>query len=94
MQPFVAVIVLAAVIASRKTQMPVAPVSANEFTLIVAAYAVALTISAIAIATIGAPEAQHNRNLRQPFFVAIAARASNFAWMNPTLTKLTTVYQS
>ena len=38
-QPFVAVFVLAAVIASRKTQMPGAPGSSSELTVIVAACA-------------------------------------------------------
>jgi hypothetical protein len=37
--PFVAVMLLAAVIASRRTQTPGAPVSANESTVIVAARA-------------------------------------------------------
>jgi len=49
-QPFVALMVLAAVIASRRTQMPGAPVSASELTVIVVARAAVLSASAKATA--------------------------------------------
>src|SRR6516165_9625127 len=45
-QPFVAVLVFAAVIASRKAQIPFAPGSASELTTIVAAPAAVLSVSA------------------------------------------------
>jgi hypothetical protein len=44
-QPFVAVIVFAAVIASRKAQIPAAPGSASELTTILAARASVLSVS-------------------------------------------------
>jgi hypothetical protein len=55
-QPFIAVIVFAAVIASRNTQMPGAPVSASELTVIAAAPADVLNASA-KVTTIGATSA-------------------------------------
>ena len=57
-QPFVAVSVFAAVIASRRTQMPGAPVSASEVTAIVAARAVVLKVSAKATAIAAASTAR------------------------------------
>jgi hypothetical protein len=96
MHSFALVFVLAALIASRSVQMCGASVSLSKFTVIVAAYAVALTTNAtpIAIAAAGTPATRHTRNLRQASFVAIATRASNFAWMTPTSTKSTKFYQS
>jgi hypothetical protein len=58
MHPFVAAIVLAAVIASRKTHMPAAPVSASELTVIVAACAAVLKVSAKATAIAAASTAR------------------------------------
>jgi hypothetical protein len=60
-QPLVAVIVFAAVIASRKTQMPGAPISASESTVIVAACTVALSIN-VSAATIPAAKVLHILN--------------------------------
>jgi hypothetical protein len=49
-RPFVAVIVLAAVIASRKTQLLAVPLSASELTVMVSARAAVLGASAKAVA--------------------------------------------